>query len=233
MFLSSDLSRLRPLPHQADSRLLMFNRTTVLILIAAVAAGLGLWSAQRWLAPGASPQPQMQTVRLFPQTRPITPFTLKQSDGSELTAEELRGHWTLLFLGFTHCPDICPTTLAELSQSQKQWAALPAETRPLVLFVSVDPERDSPARTGEYAHYFSPDTLAATAEIPTLEALARSLGMVFMKVPLPGGKPGDYTVDHSATLALLDPQGRMAGIVRPPLQPKTIGEDLAKLAESQ
>ncbi len=211
----------------------MFNRTTALILIAAVAAGLGLWAAPRWFVSGASPQPQMQTVRLFPQTRPIAPFTLKQSDGSELTSDELRGRWTLVFFGFTHCPDVCPITLAELSQSQKQWAALPAKTRPQVLFVSVDPARDTPARTGEYAHYFSPDTLAATAEIPTLEALARSLGMVFMKVPLSGGKPGDYTIDHSATLAVLDPQGRMAGIVRPPLQPKTIGEDLAKLAASQ
>ena len=103
---------------------------------------------------------------------------------------ELKGHWTLVFLGFTHCPDVCPTTLAELAEAQKQWAALPEATRPRVLFVSVDPERDTPDRIGEYAHAFHRDTLAATADVPALESFAKSLSMVFAKVPAPERRAG-------------------------------------------
>jgi protein SCO1/2 len=99
-----------------------------------------------------------------------------------------------------------------------------------VLFVSVDPDRDTPDRIGEYAHAFHRDTLAATADIPALVAFAKSLSLVFMKVPAAEGAPADqYSVDHSAALAVLDPQGRMAGVIPPPLQPKAIAADLITL----
>ena len=215
----------------------MFNRTTTLILVAALAAGLGLWAAQRWLGGERAPGPQLQAVRLFEQPRALPAFSLRQSDGTPLVPGELQGHWTIVFLGFTHCPDVCPTTLAELAQAQKQWAALPEATRPRVLFVSVDPERDSPDRAGEYAHAFHRDTLAATADVPALEAFARSLSLVFAKVPAPAGAPADqYSVDHSAALAVLDPQGRMAGVItpnhppEPALDPKAIAHDLLVLS---
>ena len=211
----------------------MFNRTTTLILVAALAAGLGLWAAQRWTGRHAAPGPQLQAVRLFEQPRVLPAFSLQQSDGTPLVPGELKGHWTLVFLGFTHCPDVCPTTLAQLAQAQKQWAALPEPTRPRVLFVSVDPERDTPDRIGEYAHAFHRDTLAATSDVPALEAFARSLSLVFMKAPAPEGAPADqYSVDHSAALAVLDPQARMAGVVQPPLDPRAIAADLDALTRS-
>ena len=208
----------------------MFNRTTTVILVLALAAGLGLWAAQRWLGDRPPAQPALQAVRLFDQPRELPPFSLRQSDGTPLVPGELKGHWTLVFLGFTHCPDVCPTTLAELAQAQKQWEALPDATRPRVLFVSVDPDRDTPDRAGEYAHGFHRDTLAATGDVPSLEAFARSLSMVFMKVPAPAGAPADqYSVDHSASIAVLDPQARMAGVILPPLQPAAIARDLRTL----
>ena len=146
---------------------------------------------------------------------------------------ELHGHWTLVFLGFTHCPDVCPMTLAQMSQAQKQWESIPESIRPRVLFVSVDPERDSPGRIGEYAHAFHKDTLAATADVPALEKFAASLSMVFAKVPPADGEPDDqYSVDHSASMALLDPQGRMSGLVQPPFDPNLIAADLAALTEA-
>lgn len=208
----------------------MFTRTTAYILIAALAAALGLWAAQHWFGNHAAAGPQLQAVKLFEQPRALPAFSLRQSDGTQLVPGELNGHWTVVFLGFTHCPDICPTTLAELAQAQKQWAALPDSTRPRVLFVSVDPDRDTPDRIGEYAHAFHRDTLAATADVPALEAFAKSLSLVFMKVPAADGAPADqYSVDHSAALAVLDPQGRMAGVIPPPLQPKAIAADLVAL----
>lgn len=211
----------------------MFTRTTVYILVAALAAALGLWAAQHWLGQSARTGPQLQVVKLFDHPRELPAFSLQQSDHTQLVPGELKGHWTLIFLGFTHCPDVCPTTLAELAQAQKQWVALPDSTRPRVLFVSVDPDRDTPDAVGEYAHAFHRDTLAATTDIPALEAFARSLSLVFMKVPAPPGAPADqYSVDHSAALAVLDPQGRMAGVIQPPLESKAIAADMTALTQA-
>ena len=219
----------------------MFNRNTLLVLMAALAAGLGLWAAQVVFAPtpvagpGSAPavpapdldRSRLKTVRLYPQVRVLPPFALEQSDGTPLANEELRGRWTLVFLGFTHCPDVCPTTLSDLAQAQKAWASLPEPQRPRVLFVSVDPGRDTPAKTGEYAAYFHPDTLAATAPEPALQDFASGLGLVYMKV---AGVDGDYTMDHSTGVVVIDPQGRQAGLIRPPLVAADIAADLALLA---
>ncbi len=210
----------------------MFNRTFGYVLIVALAAGLGLLAARHFLGQDATPAgPSLQTVTLLPQARDLPAYNLRQSDGTPLIPGELAGHWTLVFLGFTFCPDVCPTTLAELSQAQKQWETLPESIRPRVLFVSVDPERDTPAKTGEYARGFHPDTLAATADVPALEKFATSVGFVFMKVPGRNFEqnPNDYSVDHSANIAVLDPQGRLAGLIRPPFQPQAIADDLALL----
>ncbi|MCD9029944.1 SCO family protein [Luteimonas sp. BDR2-5] len=218
----------------------MFNRTTLVILAIALAGGLGLLAAQKFFAATdpARSQPALQVVQLYPQPRTLPAFALQQSDGTQLLSGELAGHWTLVFIGFTHCPDVCPMTLTHLAQAQRQWEALPEATRPRVLFVSVDPERDTPAALGEYAHAFHRDTLAATADIATLEQFARSLSMVFAKVPLGDSAPeGAYTVDHSASLAVLDPQGRMAGVVSGSVlnaetpQPDAIAADLLRLTE--
>jgi len=216
----------------------VFNRTTLLILLAALAAGLGLWAAQLVFRPvpvtavalpgPAVDQERLSAVRLFSSVRPLPGYALEQSDGTPLTPDELQGHWTVVFLGFTHCPDVCPTTLSELAQAQKQWAAIDEASRPRVLFVSVDPERDTPAKTGEYAAYFHPDTLAATAPEPALNNFATSLGLVYMKVAT--GADDDYTMDHSSALVVIDPQGRQAGLIRPPLVPADIAADLALLA---
>jgi protein SCO1/2 len=211
----------------------MFNRTTVYILIAALATACALWAVPRWLLPRPAPQLALQTVQLFDHPRALAPFSLQQSDRTQLVPGELKGHWTVVFLGFTHCPDLCPTTLAQLAQAQKHWDDLPESTRPRVLFVSVDPDRDTPDAVGEYAHGFDRETLAATADNATLESFARSLSLVFMKVPAPAGAPTDqYEVDHSATLAVLDPQARMAGVIQPPLVPGAIASDLRALTSA-
>lgn len=214
---------------------MMTKRQSLVLLVVLAAALLGAWAALRVLPatpPAQSAAPSIRGATVLPHPRVLPAFALQQSDGTTLTAEELRGRWTVLFLGFTHCPDICPTTLAQLASAQKQWAALPDATRPRVLLVSADPERDSPELLGRYAHGFHPDTLAATAPVPQLEAFVRSLSLVFMKVPGSSGDPADYTVDHSATLVLLDPQARMAGVVQPPFGIQALAEDLAALTQA-
>jgi protein SCO1/2 len=206
------------------------SRSILFILLAALAGGLGLVLAQRLFSPAPVVQPPLalKTVRLIEPARTIADFQLTRSDGSALTSAQLRGHWTLVFIGFTHCPDVCPTTLASLAKAQKAWQSVPEPNRPRLLFVSIDPDRDTPKALGDYAHYFHPDTIAATANEPALGEFAKALGLVYMKVPQANG---DYDMDHSATLVLLDPQGRQAGLVRPPLLPEAIASDLALLAE--
>jgi len=209
------------------------SKSILYVLAGALAAGLGLVAAQRyWTSPepaAPAPVPALKSVRLIAPARPLPDYQLVSSDGSALTPATLRGHWTVVFLGFTHCPDVCPTTLAELAKAQDAWQALSAATRPRVLFVSVDPERDTPKVLGDYAHYFHADTLAATVGEPKLQAFAHALGLVYMKVPAEGG---DYTMDHSATLVVLDPEGRQAGLIRPPLVPADIAADLRILSET-
>lgn len=201
----------------------------IAVLAVAFAAGLGLFLSQRVFSPAAPDVPPLAATSLFPQRTDVPPFSLDGADGKPLANAQLQGRWTLLFIGFTHCPDVCPTTLQTLAAAEKQWADLPAERRPRILFVSVDPERDTAQHTGEYVRYFSPDALAATADHPRLQALVGSLGMVYAKQ----GDGEDYTVDHFAGIVLLDPEVRRAGLIRPPLDAKAIASDMRLLAERQ
>lgn len=196
------------------------------ILIVALAAGLGLWAGQRWF--GGTRGPALASIAAYPEPRALPDFALDGGDGDAIDKAALQGRWHLVFLGFTHCPDICPTTLAQMAAVEKQLADLPEAQRPRLLFVSADPERDTPEATASYARHFSPAALGATADHARLEPFVRSLHMVYMKSDLPGG---DYTVDHTAYLAVLDPQVRHVGMIRPPLDVAQIAADLRTLAE--
>jgi protein SCO1/2 len=213
------------------------RKALLLVLAAVLAAGAGLYAARHAFGPAApadpsahraAMQPQLRAVRLITPPRALPAWRLRLSDGSEATPATLQGRWTLVFFGFTHCPDVCPTTLAEMAKAEKAWAMLPKAKQPQLLFVSVDPERDTPAIVGDYAHYFSAATLASSPTPEQLVQFAQALGMVYMKVTEPDGS---YSMDHSATLVLLDPQGRQAGLLRPPLNAQQIGDDLRLLAE--
>ena len=209
----------------------IYSKSILYIILAAFAAGFGLWAAQNLFnKPQRESATTMQTVRMFPQVRAIPDFALQSADGKLINKATLSKHWTVVFLGFTHCPDICPTTLADLSKVQKVWETLPSETRPRVLFVSVDPERDTPKAIAEYAAFFHKDTLTATAQEPALTEFVQSLALVYAKMPL---KNGDYTMDHSATIVVLNPQGNEVGIIRPPFMPQKIAADLIALSNNK
>jgi len=212
------------------------SRSTLLVVCAAFAAGLGFYLAERHFAApragvaAASMPADLRAVRAFPTPRVIDDWRLTRADGKAIGPADLRGRWTVVFLGFTHCPDVCPTTLAQMAKAQAQWAPLPEARRPRLLFVSVDPDRDTPKSTGEYAHFFHPDTWAATAAPAPLARFAGAMGLVYMKVPLDGG---DYSMDHSATMVVLDPQARQVGLISPPLDADAIAADLARLAKER
>ncbi len=206
------------------------NKKITLILVMAIAAGLGLALSQRLFSPYELPivaKPVLASASLINTPRALPAFSLQSTNGA-LTAEQLKGSWTLVFLGFTHCPDICPTTLTDLARAQAIWAASTLPNKPKLLFVSVDPERDNPKLLADYAAFFNKDTLTATAPEAQLSEFTRSLGLVYMKVP----QADSYTMDHSATLVLLNPNAEFAGLIRPPFNPETIASDLLALSKS-
>ena len=158
--------------------------------------------------------------------RGIGAFRLTDQQGREFTPESLRSRWTLAFAGFTHCPDACPTTLAMLATLDDRLRANGREMQ--VVFLSVDPERDTIARLAGYVAHFSPHFVAVTGARAQIDALCRDLGIAYVRNP---GVGGDYTVDHSAALVLIDPRARVAGYFRPPHDPAALAADLAALTD--
>lgn len=208
-----------------------FKNSTLFILLGAFVAGLiGLWFGQQYFSSGAAATRFQGKVLLYPQPRPLAPFTLKNPDGSDLPSTQFQGRWTAVFFGFSHCPDICPTTLAQLAAVQKQLATrLPAARQPRLLFVSVDPARDLDPKLRTYVDYFSPEILAATVEEPALEAFTRQLGAQYIRQPPDAS--GAYSVDHSGDLFLLGPDLTRRGLIRPPFDAATLAADLGALVQ--
>ncbi len=136
--------------------------------------------------------------------------------------------WTMVFFGYTYCPDVCPVALSNIAQTM----AMVRETNPELadtqtLMVSVDPKRDSPERLKEYVEYFDPAFVGTTGENSDLEELTRGLGAIFAVV---GDIESDnYLVDHSSQIVLIDPSGAMRAIMTPPHLPATMASDLALL----
>lgn len=195
-------------------------RLPAIVLLAIAALGAGVWASSRWHARAA---PELQAGIVLATPRPIAPFAMLDHDGKPFTNTRLQGHWSLLFAGFTHCPDVCPTTLAVLKQLSERMGS----RAPAMIFLSVDPERDTPAVLQPYVHYFSASITGVTGPSDQLERLCESLGVAYVKVP--GKTPDDYTMDHSAALVLIDPQGRVAGYFTPPHKADTLAADLARL----
>lgn len=200
---------------------------TVFILVALIALVVGLTvskvlNSQRQLDPA---QLLDAGIVLLPQSRTVPALSLTNQDGEAVKLDELEGQWTLLFFGYTFCPDICPTTLAELRQLN---GILPDAARDQlrVMLVSVDPNRDTPAQLKEYLGYFNAGFQGLTGPLDDIQTLANGVGIPFI--------PGDtskenYTVDHSGNLVLIGPDGRQQGFIRSPLRVQKLAEQLPEL----
>ena len=150
---------------------------------------------------------------LFDTPRGVGDFSLTDHRGLSFTRDDLRGRWTLIFFGFTHCPDICPTTMAELAELKSQLADTEASDARVVM-VSVDPARDTPDRLAQYVPYFHPDFIGVTGEFADILSVAQRLNAPFRKVSEPDG---GYQMEHSANVMLINPRGDYHGFFRAPL----------------
>jgi protein SCO1/2 len=166
---------------------------------------------------------------VYPEPRAISPFKLATQDGKPFDLESLKGKWTFVYFGYTYCPDVCPTTLAELARAKKllDQGNLPAH----YVFVSVDPRRDTPKRLAQYVAFFDPGFVAATGSDEALAALTRQVGVAYS---FPEGKKGAaYAVDHSSIVALFDPDARLHAVFTPPQEAEGIAEGFRKILGSR
>jgi len=200
--------------------------TTLIALVAVVAAVVGALiaiSLRDDPAGDAPPPPALVAGTQLPKPRALQDFRLTDIDGQPVTLATLRGKPSLLFFGFTQCPDVCPTTLALLSSVRERASA--ADVR--VVLVSVDPERDTPERLGAYVRAFDASFTGLTGSVAEIEQLARQLGVAAVRVPRPGG---DYTIDHSAALLWLDREAHLTTIFTPPFNIESLAQDFTTLA---
>lgn len=190
------------------------TQKTVFILVALVALILGLTvnKVLNGRSEGNSADLIDAGIILLPQSRAVPDVQMTDQDGQPVALDSLKGKWSLLFFGYTYCPDICPTTLAQLRQVKSE---LPKEAveRLQVVLVSVDPNRDTPTQLKQYLGYFDKDFRGLTGSVEDTQTLSNGLSIPF--IPADTSKPG-YTVDHSANLAIVGPDGRQRGFVRAP-----------------
>lgn len=188
-------------------------------VVGILAAGGGMWLAKS-LFRGSTQAPTTATVVQPPRALPA--FELVSDVGAQFTHDDLVGKWSLVFFGFTHCPAICPNTLTVLQQTKTALDDLPASQQPQIVFVSVDPERDTPAKMHEYVQFFGPTLRGVTGTQAGIDTLARALGVPFNRVDLPNG---DYTMDHYTGIFLLNPHGEFNALFSAPQTAQGIAAD--------
>jgi protein SCO1 len=198
----------------------MKNRYWPVMGAIALAAAIAGILVGRMLVEG--PAPALASGTAYPSPRALTDFALVDTHGAPATPATLRGHPTLVFFGFTNCPDVCPTTLAILAMAQKR-VAVPGLK---VALISVDPERDTPEQLGRYVGSFGSEFIGLTGTPPEIVKVTRAFGVASSRVELAGG---NYTMDHSATVFVLDSDARIVAVFTPPLRAEALERDLEQL----
>ena len=196
------------------------------------AGGLGLVAALIrpnifWTRPPFS----LASGTLLAPPRTLADFSLIDNRGRSFGAANLRGHWSLMFFGYTNCPDFCPTTLTTLAALATQLRAAGTVAPPQVIFVSVDAKRDTPARLDAFVPAFDPDFIGLTAPSqPAIEALAKKWGVA---VAIQSAPNGDYIVDHSAAIFVIDPAGQLAAILSGPFTVDALQSDYRRIVSAR
>ena len=205
------------------------TQKTVFILVALVALILGLTINKviNGRSQGNPAELIDAGIILLPQSRTVPTLEMNDENGQPVRVDQLKGKWSLVFFGYTFCPDICPTTLAQLRQVKSE---LPKDAmdRMQVVLVSVDPNRDTPAQLKQYLGYFDKDFRGLTGSLDATQKLANALSIPF--IPADTSKPG-YTVDHSGNLALIGPDGAQRGFIRAPFNNQKLVAQLPGLVK--
>lgn len=200
------------------------RRTLFVVILGILATAAGIWSATIILDRRVNLQ-ELEATR-FPVARQLAPFRLTDHNNQVFDESTLLNRWSFLFFGYTHCPDVCPTTLSVLNSVAKRLQDVDADIR--FIFVSVDPERDTPEQLARFVTYFNGDFIGLTGSKQQIDQFTRELGVMHMRVAAEENASG-YLVDHTASVFLIDPDGRYHAVFSPPLATDAITADFRKI----
>jgi len=197
------------------------------VILGIVATTAGIWSANIILDRQVNLK-ELQATR-FPVARELAPFTLADHNNEVFNETTLRQRWSFLFFGYTHCPDVCPTTLSVLNSVAQRLQDVDADIR--FVFISVDPERDTPEKLARFVSYFNKNFIGVTGTEQQIEQFTRELGIMHMRVAADKNATA-YLVDHTASVLLIDPDGRYHAVFSPPLSVGKISDDFRKILKA-
>ncbi len=197
----------------------MGPRSFLVALVFGITIAAGVWIFLSLRGPAAVPN----AATILPATIELPQFSLLDQHGQTISKDVFAGEWNLVFFGFTNCPDLCPLTLQLLSQVKKRLADAGHEPLPRIVFVSVDPQRDTPAAIKSYINYFGEIHLGVTGDLDELRKLASALGIFFEKR---AGDGDNYAVDHSAVVLVIDPHSRLSALFSAPHRIEDLVHDL-------
>ena len=195
---------------------LKFSIMVTTLALAAVLAAVWLVDIDREHDSQATLLPD-RVMTLFPDPKPLMAFALTDDRNRVFDLASLKGKWSFLFFGFTHCPDVCPTTLAVLARARDNIAksTVGAESIIQFVFISVDPNRDTASKLRQYVDYFDTTFVGVTGDNAQIGALAGQLGATYQVAITPGVE--NYPVYHSTAVFLVDPRARHRAVFTPPL----------------
>jgi protein SCO1/2 len=202
-------------------------RILFVMILGILATAAGIWSASIILDRQVNLK-ELDATR-FPVARQLAPFALVDHNNEEFNETTLRNRWSFLFFGYTHCPDVCPTTLSVLNSVAQRLQDVEADIR--FVFVSVDPERDTPEQLARFVSYFNENFIGVTGSIENINEFTSNLGIMHMQVAAEENATG-YLVDHTASVLLMDPDGRYHAVFSPPLSAEAISADFRKILKA-
>ena len=198
------------------------------VLASIIGAFLVVGLAVSWVVLHQPDQPQPRYATWLNPTKPLTDFKLVDSTGSSFDQSSLKGSWNLLFFGYTHCPDICPITLRTLNEAYTQLDN-DARDKLRVIFVSVDPVRDTPEQLAHYVRFFNEQFIGLTGDPVQINRLTQSLGIFHMQVA--GKDDANYLVSHSSSILIINPAGEFQGLFSAPHTIDNLVSDLALITQ--
>jgi protein SCO1/2 len=208
----------------------------LLVIAGILLIGLGIWFGKGYNPSQVKKADEFPSATVLDVPIPLLQFSLHDHSGNLFTPYNLTRKWTFMFFGYTHCPDVCPTALVDMNNIYHNLGGTDNLTEKKFgigtqfVFITVDPERDTVRDLKEYVPFFNEHFIGLTGDKDMIESIARPLGIAYRRVP---GKntDKDYLVDHSASILLIDPLGRMRAVFSPPHIPKTIASDFINIRE--
>jgi len=194
-----------------------------LVLAGTLTLAVGAWNLAVWLrpAPETLAPPSVATVTIG------GPFALTDQEGRAVTDADFRGRLMLVFFGFTYCPDVCPTALTLVSDALDQLGKRAREVAPI--FITIDPERDTPEQLKSYVAHFHPSMVALTGGADEIAKVAKAYRVYFARAPIEGGAADEYLMDHTSILYVMDREGKFAAHFTHGTAPEKIAARLKEL----